>query len=272
VSAAGRVAQRSPVADILDDYVRLSPRDQVVVRPSRVARLRDLGVERPEELLPEPFGVVGATASTETTAPLSERARPAPPAQEAYYGLAGDIVRAIEPDTEADPVALLAHVLAGYGSMIGRRAHYSVEDTEHRANEYYVLVGATAKGRKGTAERRARRLLRAVDETWDTERVVSGLSSGEGLLWAVRDPIYRPERNRKTGEVEQVLIDPGVGDKRLLVIEPEFASALRAMQRQGNTLSPIMRRAWDGEQVIRALTKKSRPRARPARTSRSSRT
>lgn len=197
----------------------------------------------------------------EATAPPKERPWPSPPAAEAYYGLAGDIVRAIEPHTEADPVAVLAHVLAGYGSMIGRRAHYCVEETEHRASDYYVLVGATAKGRKGTAERRARAVLRVVDAEWDRERVVSGLSSGEGLLWAVRDPIYRTERNRKTGHVEQVLVDPGIADKRLLVIEPEFASALRAMQRQGNTLSPILRRAWDGEQVIQALTKNS-----PART------
>jgi hypothetical protein len=32
---------------------------------------------------------------------------PDPPAEEAYYGLAGDVVRAIGPHTEASPVALL---------------------------------------------------------------------------------------------------------------------------------------------------------------------
>jgi hypothetical protein len=36
-----------------------------------------------------------------------------------------------------------------------------------------------------------------------------------------------------------------VDDKRLLVIEPEFASALRNMQRQGNTLSATLREGWD---------------------------
>jgi hypothetical protein len=42
------------------------------------------------------------------------------------------------------------------------------------------------------------------------------------------------------------IADPGIPDKRLLVTEPEFASALAVMERPGNTLSPVMRRAWDG--------------------------
>lgn len=48
--------------------------------------------------------------------------------------------------------------------------------------------------------------------------------------------------------------DPGSPDKRLCVIEAEFASALRQMGREGNTLSPILREAWDG-QTLRTLTK-----------------
>jgi hypothetical protein len=36
-----------------------------------------------------------------------------------------------------------------------------------------------------------------------------------------------------------------VSDKRLFVIEAEFASTLAVMKREGNTLSPIVRAAWD---------------------------
>lgn|SRR5262249_47492599 len=75
-------------------------------------------------------------------------------APEAYHGLAGHIVRAIEPHSEADPVAILAHVLIGVGNMIGRSPHALVERTEHTCGEYVVLVGASAKGRK---DRRGRR-------------------------------------------------------------------------------------------------------------------
>lgn len=195
--------------------------------------------------------------------PIAEpRPWPDAPAPEAFHGLAGEIVGAIEPHTEADPVALLAHVLVGYGSMIGRSAHYVVEDTRHHATEYVVLVGRSSKGRKGTSEGRIRRVLRTVDEAWDRDHVVSGLSSGEGLVWAVRDPIYQADR--KTGD--KVLVDEGVADKRLLVIEAEFAATLRVLAREGNTLSPTLRRAWD-DGTLRTLTKSSPARATDAHVS-----
>ncbi|MGH7294683.1 MAG: DUF3987 domain-containing protein [Polyangiaceae bacterium] len=68
----------------------------------------------------------------------------------------------------------------------------------------------------------------------------------------MRDPIERV--NPKTGEVETV--DEGVDDKRLLVVEPEFASPLKVLAREGNTLSPLIRCAWDTGK-LRSLTKNS---------------
>src|SRR5690606_37128729 len=41
------------------------------------------------------------------------------------------------------------------------------------------------------------------------------------------------------------IVDPGVDDKRLLVLEEEFASTLRVMGRDGNSLSGVIRQAWD---------------------------
>jgi hypothetical protein len=49
----------------------------------------------------------------------------------------------------------------------------------------------------------------------------------------------------KTGTNHDVVIDPGVEDKRLLLFEGEFAKALRNMERQGNNLSSVLRDAWD---------------------------
>ena len=51
---------------------------------------------------------------------------PEPPNSDAYYGLAGDIVNSIAPETEADPVALLVQLLVGFGNQIGRVAYASV--------------------------------------------------------------------------------------------------------------------------------------------------
>ena len=57
---------------------------------------------------------------------LSSRAvdYPAPPDEAAYYGLAGEIVRRIAPQTEADPVALLVQFLVAFGNVI--RPHGSL--------------------------------------------------------------------------------------------------------------------------------------------------
>ena len=61
---------------------------------------------------------------------------PAPPKAAAFTGLAGDIVHAIEPHSESDPLAILAQLLVCFGSVIGRGAHYAVEATEHHGNEF----------------------------------------------------------------------------------------------------------------------------------------
>ena len=76
---------------------------------------------------------------------------PEPPAPDAYYGLVGDIVGAIAPHTEADPVAVLVQLLVAYGALIGRGAWFEVERTRHYPDEFAVLVGDSAVARKGTA-------------------------------------------------------------------------------------------------------------------------
>src|SRR5262249_41197298 len=105
----------------------------------------------------------------------------------ALYGLAGEIVRAIEPVSEADPVAILVQFLVYFGNVIGRSPYFLIESTKHHAVLFVVLVGSTARGRKGTSADRVEMLFREVDETWLRTRRFNGLSSGEGLIWAVRD-------------------------------------------------------------------------------------
>ena len=61
-------------------------------------------------------------------------------------------------------------------------------------------------------------------------------------------------------DYEMVVVDSGVIDKRLVVIEPELANTLKVMAREGNTFSPVIRQAWDGAD-LRILTKTSPARA-----------
>jgi hypothetical protein len=175
----------------------------------------------------------------------------------ALYGTAGEIVNVIEPETEADPVAILIQLLVSFGNLVGRSPYFMVEGTRHHANMFTVLVGKTARGRKGTSEGRSRQILAFADGEWATNDIKSGLSSGEGLIWNVRDPVYKIEQIKEKGKVvgtQEVLADPGIDDKRLLVVEPEFASVLRVCRRETNTLSPTLRSAWDSGN-LRTLAK-----------------
>ena len=184
---------------------------------------------------------------------------PPPLDRAAYYGLAGRIVTKIEPHTEADPVAVLISLLVMIGNAAGRDAHVSVEADRHAGAEYVVLVGSTSSGRKGTATGQARRLAARADEEWAKSRIVSGLSSGEGLIEQVRDEVSKKGVDDE-GETVIKVIDEGIADKRLLVLEAEFASVLKTAVRQGNTLSPIVRLAWDGA-TLQTLTRHSPLRA-----------
>jgi hypothetical protein len=175
---------------------------------------------------------------------------PAPPDDAVYHGLPGAIVEKVAPHTEADPVAILTQLLVACGALIGRGAHYRVEATLHHPNQFVVLVGDSAKARKGSSFDHVARLLSAVDPAFSS-RLSTGLSSGEGLIWAVRDPQAH---------------DPGAPDKRLLVVEPEFASVLKSTGRELSTLSPTLRSAWDGRPLA-LLTRTAPARATSAHIS-----
>jgi Protein of unknown function (DUF3987)/Bifunctional DNA primase/polymerase, N-terminal len=179
---------------------------------------------------------------------------------EALYELPGDIVRAIEPHSEADPAALLANVLCAFGNLVGRGAFARVGADEHHTKLFVGLVGETAKGRKGLSWSPVWELMHAVDPGWAENRVVSGLSSGEGLIYAVRDEVRGIKKD------EEVVLDPGEPDKRLLVVEGELSNVLKVMGREGNTLSPTMRQAWDGDRLS-TLTKNNPTKATGAHVS-----
>src|ERR1700675_3494600 len=89
---------------------------------------------------------------------------PEPPDGAAYHGLAGEIVEAIAPHTEADPVAVLVQLLVAYGALIGGGAWFEVEADRHYPNEFAVLVGDSALSRKGSALVHVKQLLSEVEE------------------------------------------------------------------------------------------------------------
>lgn len=168
---------------------------------------------------------------------------PSAPATEVFRGPAGEFVELTEPHTEADPMALLAQFLIAFGVAAGRNCFYGVEATRHFPNEFCVLVGSSGKGRKGSSWEHVEQLMATCDPEFVDECLAMGLSSGEGLIAEVRDG----------KEVEEA-------NKRVLVLEQEFAQVMKVLAREGNTLSPVVRQAWDGK-TLQTMAKNSPMRA-----------
>ncbi|MDX1920810.1 MAG: DUF3987 domain-containing protein, partial [Candidatus Caenarcaniphilales bacterium] len=173
------------------------------------------------------------------------------PSERCFYGLAGEVTQLLINCTEAHIMALLLQFFVYFGNVIGRNPYFQVEGDKHHTNLFCVLVGDTANGRKGTSLGRIKEVFKGLDEDYERNSIVSGLASGEGLLYQVRDAIGKT----KNGE-SKVVEDLGVQDKRLLLTEGEFAQVLRVQGREGNTLSTVLRNLWDTG-TARNLTKNS---------------
>ena len=149
---------------------------------------------------------------------------PEPMTEAAYHGVLGEIARAVAPLTEADPVAILGTLLVMFGASCGRNRRL-FQGSMQQANLSVLLVGETGfRGRKGTALDIGRAVFRLaypdLDELW-----LVGVASGEAITGHL---------GRKEPEV------------RVLIVEPEFGRLLTIMNREGSTLSPVLRNAWDG--------------------------
>jgi hypothetical protein len=182
---------------------------------------------------PETDAAILAAAAAAPAGPAAD-AWPAPPDDAVYHGPLGEIVRAVAPHTEADPVGVLGTLLASIGAAMGN-LRYIYQGSAQAPNLFVVLVGDSSTGRKGTAGSIAREVMNRAYPDW-SQLIVAGLGSGEGLVGYLK-------ANEKQGE------------PRALVMESEFGRLLTVMGREGSTLSPMVRDAWDGVPMGRILAR-----------------
>ncbi len=165
------------------------------------------------------------------------------------YGLVGDVARAGSDTTEANPYAVAANFIAFMGCAVGRGPYMPIGNTWHHARQFMLHIGRSGRGRKGDAMSLLSRIecaLRAISPSACPQVHRGGMSSREGLVYLIHDGYTEGQK-----EVGPVL------DKRLLVIESEFANVLQQGKRDGNTLSTALRDGWDGVSM-KPATKTSR--------------
>ncbi|MDO8732712.1 MAG: DUF3987 domain-containing protein [Actinomycetota bacterium] len=181
---------------------------------------------------------------------LPDNHRNAPrPDHACLYGLVGNVARAGGDATEANPYAIAANFMAFMSCAVGRGPYMTVGNTWHHARLFMLHIGRSGRGRKGDATTlisRIERALKALSKDTTPQVHRGGLSSREGLVYLIHDG-YKDGQT----EVEAIL------DKRLLVIESEFANVLQQGKRDGNTLSAALRDCWDGVSM-KPATKSSR--------------
>lgn len=155
--------------------------------------------------------------------------------ERALHGVVGEWVEEISPFVEADPAGIAVSLLVGFGSAIGRTAGMAVGTSRHSTNEFALLVGPTAAGRKGVAMTTGLRPVRLADPVWE-KRVRRGFGSGESIIsYFFGDPHSKNDVNAVSR------------DDRLLLHEGEFAHVLTVAARDGSTMSSLLRAAWDGD-------------------------
>lgn len=178
---------------------------------------------------------------------VPQKATKAPPliGPAAYYGFAGDWVRATEPQSESNRDNLLLQFHIASGVVFGRYFHTTL-DRELFPNLFGVILGPSGAGRKGGALYAVKKFLETAAPDWKGAR--SNWKSGEALIHLTRDPTYKADGKLK---------DEGIADKRILIEETELIHLFRMGQRDGNTLSATLREAWDSPQRLYNSSKNS---------------
>ena len=179
---------------------------------------------------------------------------------DACPGLLGDFVRLATRNSEADPAAVCVTALVrfgaevySYGGRSGLGPHFYIGETIHPPRLFAVICGNSSKARKGTSRHPVTKLFgrehcQPADlKSWGVAlpaRESGGpLSTGEGLAHHVRDESDEErERSQRQNPNEPIREK---GDKRLIILDEEFASGLACTKREGNTLSMGIRCFWD---------------------------
>lgn len=160
------------------------------------------------------------------------------PHRSCLYGLVGEVACAGSEGTETNPYAIAANFIAYLSCAIGRGVYLPIGNTWHHTRIFCLHIGRSGRGRKGDAVQLVLRIdqaLRELDNRFAPQIHRGGLSSREGLVALMHDG-YRQGKQ----EI------PAVDDKRLWVVESEFANVLHQGRREGNTLSAALRDCWDG--------------------------
>jgi hypothetical protein len=170
---------------------------------------------------------------------------PPQPTPGMFYGMVGEVASIAAAGTEINPVSAAMVYLSFLGANAGRDAFLFINNTYHHPRLFTLHIGRSGRGGKGDSQQLVHRIRKRIEER-DSMLLgkihTGGLSSREGLAALIHDGY---------GET------PAIIDKRIWIIESEFANVLHQSKREGNTLSTAIRQSFDGDDIKPAT--KSKP-------------
>jgi hypothetical protein len=157
--------------------------------------------------------------------------------EDAYYGPLGEVAKRHQEQIELNLEAFYAMLLPAVGWLVGRRAVFQYQKDKHHPNLFAAVVGETSCG-KGTAWNIVQSLLEQVEPDCP-KRLHRDVASAPGLIKLVRDASRKIDSKR-------VIDDPGVADKRCMILFEEMENLFTSTGRTGSTLEKVWNMAWDG--------------------------
>jgi hypothetical protein len=161
---------------------------------------------------------------------------------EAYHGLLGEMLRAIEPETEVFPAGILLGWLACFGNIVGKGSWVQVGPRPHHPALYVGIVG-TSGGGKASCGGISKWLFGKAEPQWASICIANGVGSGEGLVERIAD------EQLTIGKDGTAQVIQGATDKRCLLRLSELSGCFKKGRREGSTLSEYLREAWDGDTI-----------------------
>ncbi|MGW6597921.1 DUF3987 domain-containing protein [Streptomyces sp. NPDC055036] len=150
------------------------------------------------------------------------------------YGPIGKAVKDAMPHTEADPVGVLAAVLALYSSSLNGHVF---QPSERPSVVWTALAGRSKLGRKGYALSTAEAILSPSIGKFLKSHRRQGISSGPALVTTLFE-----------AEQDSLASETGL-DGRVVVVDEEWSTTLKRTTRCP-TYSGVFRTAWDGKRVV----------------------
>ena len=147
------------------------------------------------------------------------------------YGPLGEITKALDPYTEADPIGVHMSLIAAFSAYLGRDIQLESSDGLSPLSIWPVLIGYTGKGCKGKATRMAMNVVNAAFAAFSSEVIPELPVTGLGLFQALEER----SNDDRTG-------------KPVLAIHSELDS-LVSNAKKDIRLGSALRRAWDGEDI-----------------------